>query len=378
VTIRVLHIIESFGYTGAGRQTALLAAGLPRDEFDVHVCAIGPLGPLHDELVGATIPAQAFARRLPFDPVALWRLHRHITALRPSVVHTWEFAANSYGRLVCGKGHLVATERRTELWKRWPEEHLDRWLQPRAQRLLATSNAVRDFCLLRRGLPQPGRIEVVPPGVAIEDSRSGDVTPKGELIRFPGVWQASLREELALGEEAKLVVAVGSLRHSRRVKDMIWALELLGSVIPQLHLLLVGDGPQRRSLERYAAEFRHAGRIHFLGSRDAREVWPQVDLFWSASEEDGPPLALLEAMAAGVPVVASDTPGNREVITAGQTGLLFPLGDRPSLARCTLRLVQDAAMATRISQEAQGYMQREFVPNGLIHRHAELYRELAA
>jgi glycosyltransferase involved in cell wall biosynthesis len=264
VTIRVLQIIESFGFSGAGRQVALLAAGLPREEFDVHVCALGLFGPMQHELAKADIPTAALPRRLPFDPITLWRLHRHVAALRPHVVHTWQFAANSYGRLACGNSApLVATERRTELWKRWPEERLDRWLQPRAHRLLASSNAVRNFCLLKRGLPQPGRIEVVPPGVASKDvgpagPASEGIFAGGASIPFPRSTPVSPQEELELGDDATLVAAVGSLTHGRRVKDLIWAAELLGSVVPDLHLLLVGDGPQGRSLERYAADFRHA------------------------------------------------------------------------------------------------------------------------
>jgi glycosyltransferase involved in cell wall biosynthesis len=373
VTIRVLHIVESFGFTGAGRQVALLARGLPRDDIEVHVCGLGLGGPLGDELARAGVPTTTLARRWRFDPSAMWRLRRQIAALRPQVVHTWQFSANTYGRLTCGNGsHLVATERRTELWKRWPEEGLDRWLQPRAQRFLATSAAVRNFCLLRRGLPRPGSIEVVPPGVASGDR--GTHGPKREH-QAP---RDSLRKELELPDEAKLVVAVGSLTHSRRVKDMVWAMELLGVVIPELHLLVIGDGPQRRSLERYAADFRHAARMHFLGSRDARELWPQVDVLWSPGEEDGPPLATLEAMAAGVPVVASDTPGNREVITPGQNGLLFPLGDRPGLTRCTLRLLQDDEMAKHFGRAGREHVQRHFTAGQLIERHAKMYRELAA
>jgi glycosyltransferase involved in cell wall biosynthesis len=348
---------------GAGRQVALLAEGLPRAEFDVHVCALGSSGPLAIELADGGVPTAALGRRWPVDPAALWRLHRYVAALRPQIVHAWQFPANAYGRLACTNGcRLVATQRRAELANHWPQEQLDRWLQPRTERLVATSEAVRSFCLLRGGLPQPGRIEVVPPGI----------------VEPPAPERRTLREELELPEEARLVAAVGSLTHRRRVKDMVWAMELLGIVVPHLHLLVVGDGPQRRSLQRYAADFRHAGAIHFLGSRDAREIWPQVDLLWSAGDEDGPPLAILEAMAAGVPVVASDTPGNREVIAPGETGLLFPPGDRPGLGRCALRLLQDAAQAQRIGQAGQEHALRQFAAPAMIERHAAMYRELAA
>ncbi len=318
---------------------------------------------MRDELAAHGVPTTTLGRRWRFDPAALWQLRRHVAALRPQVVHTWQFSANVYGRLACGNGcRLVATERRTELGKRWPEERLDRWLRPRAQRMLATSDAVRNFCLLRRGLPPSGCIEVVPPGI-----------PE---TAAPAV--GSVREELHLPQEAKLAAAVGSLTHSRRLKDMVWALELLGAVIPSLHLLVVGDGPQRRALERYAADFRHAAAIHFLGSRDAGPLWPQVDLLWSAGEEDGPPLALLEAMAAAVPVIASDTPGNRDVIAQGETGMLFPLGDRPGLAHCTLRLLQDPVKARQIGQAGREHVLRHFAAPAMVRRHAAMYRELGA
>ena len=118
--------------------------------------------------------------------------------------------------------------------------------------------------------------------------------------------------------------------------------------------------------------------IRFLGRRDAREIWPHLDGLWHVGEEDGLSSTMLEAMAAGIPVVASDTPGNRELVTPGETGWLVPLGDRPGLARCTQIVLRNRDSARKIGDAARRYVTDHFSLSGAIDQHAELYRELAA
>src|SRR5438046_2556173 len=97
----------------------------------------------------------------------------------------------------------------------------------------------------------------------------------------------------------------------------------------ELHVLLFGEGPQHWRLERYARQCQVDDRIHFLGERvDVRRWLPQCDLLWQANKTAGTGSAILEAMAAGIPVVASDIPAHRELVVAGQTGFLVPVGAR--------------------------------------------------
>src|SRR5256885_7496219 len=113
--IRLLLIIPTLVRGGAEKQLMLLARGLPRDEFDVHVAVLTHTGPLESELRDAGIPVTVIGKRWKFDPLCYWRLRRHIAALRPEIVHTWLFAANAYGRqapLIAGGKHILAGERR--------------------------------------------------------------------------------------------------------------------------------------------------------------------------------------------------------------------------------------------------------------------------
>src|SRR5205823_13545881 len=123
-----------------------------------------------------------------------------------------------------------------------------------------------------------------------------------------------LLNELHLPSGSRLVGAVGRLWPQKRLKDLIWATDLLKSTRDDTHLLIVGDGPQRSRLERYAEQNAVLDRVHFLGERaDVPRLMPNFDCLWLGSEYEGQSNAILEAMLAGVPVIATDIPGNGDL-----------------------------------------------------------------
>ena len=127
--IRLLLIIPSLDRCGAEKQLTLLAAGLPRDRLDVHVCALTRGGPLIEPLQKAGVPVTVIGKPWKIDPAAYWRIRRHIADLEHDIVHTWIFAANAYGRLAAlraGVKHVLAGERCVDPWKRWHELAIDR------------------------------------------------------------------------------------------------------------------------------------------------------------------------------------------------------------------------------------------------------------
>ena len=122
--MRILLIIPTLDRCGAEKQLTLLATGLPRDRFDVQVCALTRTGPLAESLDAAGIPLTVIGKRGKIDPAAYWRLRQHIRRLAPDIVHTWIFAANAYGRWAAfsaGVRHVLAGERCVDPWKRWHE-----------------------------------------------------------------------------------------------------------------------------------------------------------------------------------------------------------------------------------------------------------------
>lgn len=361
---RILHIIPTFDRTGAGKQLRLLATGLAPEGFDVHVCALTRGGPLAAEFRAAGIPSEIIGKRLKADPVAFARLARHIARLRPDLVHTWNFAAGSYGRVAAraaGVKHIVAGEYCVDRWKSTWQWIVDRRLARHTDCYVANSAAIRDYCA-KHGLPAE-RFTVIDNGV--EPACPSDAT------------RCQLLDELKCPGDARLIGVVGRLWPQKRVKDLIWAADLLRVLHDNLRLLVIGDGPERSTLHRFARLASDLDHIRFLGHRD--DVWrimPHLDVFWNGSGYEGQSNSVMEAMAASVPVVASDVAGNRELVVHGETGYLVPIAGRAARARATDQILTDPTLAARLGAAAKQRMAEHFSVEENIRRHAELYREL--
>ena len=179
--------------------------------------------------------------------------------------------------------------------------------------------------------------------------------------------------------DSRLVGLVGRLWPQKRVKDAIWATDLLKVIRDDVHLLVIGDGPQRNRLRRFRDQCRIRDKVHFLGERgDVPRLLPHFDVLLSTSGYEGQSNVILEAMAAGVPVVASDIPGTRELVVPDVTGYLVPVGDRAAFAKYTHRLLNDSSLAAQLAAAARERVQSEFSVEKMVGRHVELYREVLA
>lgn len=365
--IRLLLIIPTLVRGGAEKQLTLLASALPRDEFDVHVAVLTHSGALEASLKDHGVPFTIIGKRWKFDPTSYWRLRQHIRDLRPDIVHTWLFAANAYGRqaaVSAGVKHIIAAERCVDPWKAVWQLAIDRALAKKTQRIVTNSTGVKDF-YAGRGLPAD-KFVIIPNG--IEPGEGAPISRREELLA-----------ELQIPPNARLIGAVGRLWPQKRIKDLIWAADLLKSTRDDTHLLIIGDGPQRERLLRYREQNQITDRVHFLGERgDVPRLMPHFDALWLASEYEGQSNAIMEAMAARVPVIATDIAGNRDLVIEGVTGYLVPLGDRFEFARRTHWLLDDAALRQRLGEAGRERVLREFSVEQMVARHAALYREVVS
>jgi glycosyltransferase involved in cell wall biosynthesis len=361
---RILHIIPTLDRSGAEKQLTLLAAGLSRDEFDVHVCAITQGGPLEADLARAQIPTTVIGKMWKFDPAAWWRLRRHIARLRPALVQTWMFTANAYGRsaaMSAGVPKIVASERCVDSWKGEGQLAIDRYLAKRTDMIVVNSRGVEQF-YTNQGLPA-GKLRLIYNGIG--------PAPASDLSR------EQLLAELGLPQGARLIGAVGRLWHQKRLKDLIWAADMLKVIRDDVHLLVIGDGPQRRALERYQELCRVEDKVHFLGARDdVPRLMPHLDVLWLASSYEGLPNTIMEAMAAAVPVVATDIWGNRELVVHGETGFLVPVGDRAGFARYAHIILDNSELAAGLGAAGRQRISTKFTLEAMVEKHAALYREL--
>ena len=343
----------------------LLACGLKDLGFDISVCALTRSGPYEKWLHESDVPLTVIGKRWKFDPFAARRLRQHIRQQAPDIVHTWLFAANSFGRWAAKKEKvptIVAGERCVDLWKQTWHFLIDRWLAKGTKCIVTNSSGVREF-YAKHGI-DANKFEIIPNGVS--EPPPACAASREEIL-----------DELKLPRDSKLIGTVGRLWPQKRQKDLVWGAELLRCVRDDVHLLIIGEGPQRWRLERYTYQMKLKDKVHFLGHReDVPRLMPHFDCLWLASDYEGQSNSILEAMALGIPVVASDIAGNRDLVVNEETGYLVTPGDRAGYAKWTLKIIEDDALAKRLGAAAKDRIRNHFSVESMVQRHVELYERL--
>ena len=363
--IRLALMIPTLDRGGAEKQLTLLATHLPRNRFEVTVCTLTRDGPYRAVLERAGIQVESFSKRWKLDPAAWFRAVGFFRRWKPDIVHTWLFAANTYGRTAArraGVPYIVGAERCADHWKLWHELAIDRYLAGRSNGLITNSDGVVDFYAQKR-IPRE-KFTVIPN--AIEPNATE-----------PSTSSVNWRQELNLKEDAYLIGAVGRLWPQKRIEDLVWGAQFLRFVRENGFLLIAGDGPRRPYLESLRNQLKLQGRIFFLGHRDDAVDWlPQLDAFWIGSGYEGQSNAVMEAMRAGLPVVASDIPGNRDLVVQDETGFLLPLGDRAGFARKTCWLIDHPDQAKNMGAAGSERIKSEFSIEAMVQRYVEFYDNL--
>lgn len=361
--LRIELLIPTLVRSGAEKQLTLLACGLPKDQFDIRVTCLTSGGAYEDDLRRAGIPVTILGKRFQFDPLSWWRLRKHLKARNPDILHTWLFAANSYGRLALPQGHIkvIVSERCVDSWKSW-QLWFDRQLVERTDLLVGNSQAVVDFY---RPLGYPdSKLCVIPNGV--------------EIPPLPAQSRAEFLAELNLPPDARIAMFVGRLAPQKRVPDLLWAMQLLRQADSRSYLVIVGDGPLRTSLEDHAREVEVNTHVRFAGHRaDAASLLHYADAVWLASEFEGMSNSLMEAMACGRPIVASAISPNQELIRHGEHGYLVNLGDSAGYSQYTFKLWNEPETARSLGESARSRIENELSVERMVQSYADLYQRVA-
>lgn len=340
--LRVVHVVLSLDPGGLERVVIdLVRAGRSFGQLASVVC-IERLGLLCSELEAARVPAFCVEKRPGLRPGVIGRLKMLFNILQPDVVHTHQVGALLYaGPAARRSGAPVIVH--TEHGKHYASRRRTRWLGRlagrHARRLFGVSRDIADELRTCRIAAQE-KIAVAPNGIDI--ARFRDCTAG-----------ADTRREFGVSPSAPLVGAVGRLAEIKRHDLLIRAFACVRRRIPEARLLLVGDGPERTSLERLAAQLLPADCVRFAGRQAAPERFLKaMDVMALTSRSEGMPLAVLEAWAAGTPVVATRVGGIPELVADGETGLLVEFGNVDQLAGAIERLLADRPLAARISGAA--------------------------
>lgn len=369
--MKILLVIPTLDSSGAEKQFSLLATGLPRDKFDVQTVALTRGGPYAAMLKEHDIPLTILNKRFKLDPFVLYRLRKIIQQQQPDIIHSWLFAANAYTRLVTQKtsdtkknaAKMIVSERCVDTWKSGWQLKLDRKQIDKTTMLIGNSQPVVDFY---RTLGYPAeKTTVIHNGIAL---------PENQLQTQQ---RDAMLAQLDLPSGARIVGFVGRLAPQKKVKDLIWAMQLLRQLSQNTYFLIVGDGEQRHMLEEATRHFNCEPFCRFVGHRDdAASLIPLMNVFWLASDFEGLSNSLMEAMAAGVPAVVSDIPPNRELVTDGETGFFVKPGDSVGFAQFADRIIADEALAKKLGDASIQRMKEHFSIKQMIDAHAKLYHEV--
>jgi glycosyltransferase involved in cell wall biosynthesis len=200
--------------------------------------------------------------------------------------------------------------------------------------VITVSEALRDRLV---EYAAPDRVITIRNGIPVE--------------RFRGYPRAAVRAELEIPETAKIVGMTARLIAGKGITTALEAVSLLTRIVPDLHFVVVGDGPERGKFESYGEALGLAKRVHFLGWReDVPRLMAGWDMFILPSSSEGFSLSVLEAMASGLPVVVSDLDSMREAVVVGKSGYLTKPGDAPELAAAILNVLRDPRRARQMGE----------------------------
>ena len=368
--MRILFLSTSMGMGGADSQLLSAAQELRGRGHEVLIVSLTPLGPmgLDARRLGLRTESLEMRRGLP-DPRGLVRLARLVRDWRPHVVHSHMVHANLMARalrLVSPVPALVSTVHNIHEGG-WIRMAAYRWTNALVDRMTIVSEAAAERFINDRIIPRE-LLRIVPNGVDTEQTG-----------RLPAGTREALRRSLGL-EHAFVWLAVGRFEVAKDYPNMIRAFARVRERQADAVLLLVGRGSLQEQTEALVRELGLTPAVRFLGVRsDVPVVMSAADAYVMSSAWEGMPMVLLEASAAGLPIVATAVGGNREVVVDGESGYLVPARDDEALAAAMLRLcARSGAERRAMGEKGREHIRANYGVRRVADRWEELYQEVLA
>ena len=348
--IKIAFILWTLGGMGGSERVVYdLARKLDPIAYDVFVISFsdGPVRNLYEEF-GATV--HVIAKKAGFDLSLVSALRRVLLEEKVEVVNAHHFGPFFYTYLAAmgSRIKLVYTEHSKWQLEQLPpfKKLLNRLMLSRTDAVVAISKQIEDY-YLHRLLVKKGRVHFITNGIDVSFFRGRDG-------RY-------LRQELGITEREKVVGVVANLRPEKNHRLLISAFCSMAKSVEEIRLILVGFDCMNGELQEFAARDQASDKVLFLGARhDVPELLSLFDIFCLPSVHEGLPLTVLEAMAAGVPVVGADVMGINEVITHEVNGLLFSSNDEGALTDALLRLLRDKDLQSRLARAGESFVAEHF------------------
>ncbi|MBN1272782.1 MAG: glycosyltransferase family 4 protein [Candidatus Aminicenantes bacterium] len=373
--IRVLEMIDKSSLGGGQVHVFALVRSLNPERFETAVCSRAD-GPLVDSLRIAGIPHFAvdfFGKKIV--PGRVRELKKVLRQNRIDILHTHGGIAGLFGRWAARRCRIPVVVHTLHgihyLHYRNPVlKGFFILLEKLFSRLTDTVIFVSEADLktgLRRKLVPPSKARLVKNGIAL--------SPADKTITSPYV--KIIKAEWGIDSSRPILGTITRLHRQKGIPVLLKAARILSREITEAAVVIIGDGPQRRDLERKRKKWGLEKTVFFPGAKEnAEKVLPAFDIFVLPSLWEGLPYVLLEAAAAGKPVIASDIDGVREILTQGQTGKLVKAGDAVSLAQAAVELLRNPHLAQKMGKALQHEIPPRFSLQEMIRQVEDLYLEL--
>lgn len=383
MSLRILQIVEAI-LAGTGRYVSLLTTGLDQNQFHIEVaCPLRRQQSFGEDGFVAGIQNAGYKvwpvllrRDLHplYDPLAFQQLLSILRSSKPDIVHTHSSKAGFLGRLAArrsGVPHIIHMPHglyflgQQNSLKRRFYLLLERLAAQWCDIIIATSASERDQ-LVRWKIMPASRIIVIENGI--------EPTP----LTTPRLKQA-LRARYQISDESCVIATLGRVTAQKKPEMFVHAAARVATQFPQTIFVWIGGGELLEQTKELAETMGIADRCRFLGHQDnGRELLGMADLFWLPSAYEGFSFALLEAMAQGLPIVATDVVGNRDALIQGQSGLLIPPSDIEALAAATSKLLAQPTFAEALGKGARTRLLEHFTLQQSLQRTAQLYLNVGA
>lgn len=366
--ISVLHLISSSAFLGAERVVCELASCLDPSRFNVHVGLIGSPAIVVElfkkALVGTTAEVAHFTCGGKISLSAVAGIQKYVNSNQIKIVHSHGYKSNLFAlcakALGANKMVTVATNHNwiTSSFKERMYKTLDSFVLRKFDQVVAVSDLLRHE-MLSTGI-KAERVHVIDNGINVNTEQSP-------------LAHKSARDVLGLSDQHFVIGCVASLTHEKAHDDLIRAFARLVKTAPESRLIIVGSGFLDEELRYLVATLGIQENIVFTGYRqDARGLYAAFDVFALVSHSEGLPMAMLEAMAASLPVVVSKVGAIPQVVHAMENGMLITPGDLDGIADCFIKLAQDPVLREALGRNAR----TEVVANYSVSRMARDYQEL--
>ena len=360
---------------GGGPKAMLdLVGGLGRDRFAPLVVTPDD-GPYFATYRAMGVPVLDLPMRA-FRPATLSAIVAGVRRYQVRLIHSHGKGAGLYGRLAATFTRVPAVHtfhglhhRRHGRVGRSTYLALERMLARLTARFVHVSHSEMEEAVAL-GVSDPTRAAVIPNG-----------TDVGEIDRI-SVDPVRSRAALGLAGATAVVGYVARISPQKGLEDFARAMRIVADAVPGAQFVLVGDAPAgeealKRRLNDLVGSLGLGGRLHMLGYRsDAVAIMKTFDVYVSTALWEGLPITLLEAMACGRPIVATDVGGNRDIVVDGETGILVPVGDPAALARRVCELLNDPGLSRRLGGAGRRRVEDDFSIGRSVARTSDLYEQV--